>query len=104
MREALGTPPEERTTNPSRLLSGLIHCSVCYGPIYAARSSRRIPATILERRDILRRSIPGGFLKIGPGKTGVRGFQRDRVLDIAKLEGVPAADIEIEAEPVAELL
>jgi site-specific DNA recombinase len=46
-------------------------------------------ASIAERRDLIRRALPQGFLTIGPGKSGVKGFQVDRVLDREKLDEIP---------------
>ena len=47
-------------------------------------------ASIAGRRDLIRHALPQGFLTIGPGKAGVKGFQIDRVRDRAKLVEVPA--------------
>jgi site-specific DNA recombinase len=39
-------------------------------------------ASDLERREIIRRTFaPSGFLTVGPGRPGVRGFQPERLLD-----------------------
>jgi DNA invertase Pin-like site-specific DNA recombinase len=45
--------------------------------------------SIAERRDLIRRALPGGFLTIGPGKAGIKGFQVERVLDREKLIETP---------------
>jgi Uncharacterised protein family UPF0102 len=47
-------------------------------------------SSICERRELLRSWIGPSGLTIGKGKPGIRGFQPARVLDIAKLNDVPA--------------
>lgn len=43
-------------------------------------------ADVAERREILREWIGPSGLTIGPGRSGVNGFQADRVLDAARLQ------------------
>lgn len=59
-------------------------------------------ASIRERRELVRSALrPDGFLTIGPGVPGRKGFQLGRIRDREKLDGPPAdytrhdADIEI---------
>jgi hypothetical protein len=43
-------------------------------------------SSIPERRDLVRRSLAGGFITIGPGRSGIKGFQFDRVTDDWKFD------------------